>query len=134
MKFLPRQLFLPICKKKITEKSANNCLSLVELDSSVGAYGVLLHEKNTTNYHLFHAVKCSCDGAKPFRVIKMAEFSGDIPLISPRPQNYEYIHTHTGEKIDLGSAWKTIFVELLTSGEKYLYRRKGTESLKYEVN
>lgn len=89
---------------KISKKSNNNCLYLAELDPEIGAYGVLLHEKNTTNYHLFHAVKCTCDGAKPFRVLKMAEFSGDIPIISPRPENLMFVNVNTGEEIYLGSA------------------------------
>ena len=123
----------PDLQAKISEKLDDHCLYLAELDPEIGVYGVLLQEKNTSDYHLFHAVKCSCNGAKPFRVLKMAEFSGDIPIISPRPQNLMFVNVNTGEEIDLGSAWKTIFVELLGSGEKNLYRRKNSEVLQYKV-
>ena len=121
-------------QRKISEKSENKCLYLAELDPSIGSYGILLHEKNTDNYHLFHAVKCTCNGAKPFRVMKMAEFSGDIPMIRPVLEDYTYENTHTGKQIDLGSAWKTIFVEMVGSGEKHLYRRTTNEALKYNVD
>lgn len=117
-------------QEKILVKTNNHCPDLIKLDSSVEAFAILLQDKTTNHYHVFHAVKCSCKGGPPWRVAKITEISDDIPIIRS-VTNEIYLDSLTSNKIQIESTWKTLSIELLNSGDKYLYKRKKRGSKRY---
>ena len=75
-------------------------------------------------------MKCSCKGGPPWRVAKITEISDDIPIIRS-VTNEIYLDSLTSNKIQIESTWKTLSIELLNSGDKYLYKRKKRGSKRY---
>lgn len=120
-------------QEKILIKTDNHCPQTVLIhDSSV--FGILLQAqgKKGVIYHAFYASANECCG---WRIWKIDKFVNEVPLIKPIEEGI-YLDLLTNKKINILPYSSAVSIELLNSGEEYVYKkdkREKNKAIKYKL-